>query len=58
MKKLLAAVLLCAVFTSPAFAKKPHQKYDYRYHAPKKIKIPKYHKHNVRPHSAPKNQSH
>jgi len=61
MKKLLAAALLCTVFASPAFAaKKPkqhHQKYDYRYHAPK-FKVHKSHNHQTHQASVPKSQSH
>jgi hypothetical protein len=63
MKRLLAAVLLCTVFASPTLAakkphKEPHQKYNYRYKAPKKIKAPKgHHRHASHPHSAHKSQS-
>lgn len=55
MKRILAAALMLAVFSSPAFAAKkphkPHQKYDYRYHKPK-YKVPKSHNHQSHHHDA------
>jgi hypothetical protein len=55
MRKLLAAALLLTVLAGPAFAaKRPHQhhqKYDYRYHAPKKYKVQKQHVHRAHPHN-------
>lgn len=54
MKKILAVVLLSAVFTGSALAANPfhrHKKPDYRYHTPKyKFKAPKKHVHISRPH--------
>ena len=61
MRKLLAAALLATVFAGPAFAAKHprlhHQKYDYRYRAPKKYKVPKQHIHHSHAHSAHKHNA-
>jgi hypothetical protein len=62
MKKYLAAILAFTIFAGPSFAaskphKQSHQKYDFRYHAPKyKYKAPK--SHNLHAHTTRKVQSH
>jgi hypothetical protein len=60
MKKVLAAALLFALFTCPAFAAKKshthHQHYNYHYKTPK-YKAPKARHHQSHPHNARKSQS-